>query len=188
AAGAALAFGLPLFGRRQTAQAEAWTRAPARGVMLAALALAAVLPATALVLPGSPPAERAAAARPLPSQPWSPERLARLRAEKRPVVVNCTADWCLTCKGNEAAALSSPRIADAGAAEGAVYLVADWTRRDETIAAALAGRGRSGVPLYLVYPGEGPPTVLPQLLTEGAVIAAVREARLAVSSPEPAPA
>jgi thiol:disulfide interchange protein DsbD len=56
-------------------------------------------------------------------------------------------------------------------------MTGDWTARDPVIAAALAEHGRSGVPLYLVYPaGGGSPTVLPQLLTEGAVIKAVEDA------------
>lgn len=184
AAGAALAAALALFGRRQTARAEGWRRAPSGAAAGVALGLTAVLAVAAVTAP-RPPAIRAAAARALPSEAWSPERLAELRAEGRPVLVNFTADWCLSCKVNEAAALSSERVARTFAREGAVYLVADWTRRDAAIAAALAEHGRSGVPLYLVYAGEAPPAVLPQLLTEGAVIAAVREARLALSSPPP---
>lgn len=185
-AAAALAAALVLFGRRQRALFEGWRRPPSRIVMTLAFVLAGGLLVGALGAPRVPAPQ--AAARALPSEPWSPERLARLRAEGRPVLVNFTADWCVTCKVNEATALSSERVARALAREGAVYLVADWTRRDAAIAAALAEHGRSGVPLYLVYAGEAPPAVLPQLLTEGAVIAAVREARLALSAaPRPAP-
>ena len=110
----------------------------------------------------------------LASQPWSPEAVAAANAEGRTVLVNFTADWCVTCKINERAALSSPRVAEALTAANAVYLVGDWTRRDDAIAAELERRGRSGVPLYLVHrPGQTEPSVLPQLLTEGVVLDAL---------------
>ena len=110
----------------------------------------------------------------LASVAWSPERLAALRAEGRPVLVNFTADWCLSCKTNEATALSSRRVAEALEETNAAYLVADWTRRDDAIAAELARHGRSGVPLYLLYtPGRPRPRILPQLLTDGVVVEAL---------------
>ena len=90
------------------------------------------------------------------------------------MLVNFTADWCVTCKINEGAALSSPRTAEALQATNAVYLVGDWTRRDDAITRELQAHGRSGVPLYLLYrPGQAEPEILPQLLTEGVVIAAL---------------
>jgi thiol:disulfide interchange protein DsbD len=110
----------------------------------------------------------------LASQPWSPQAVEAALAEGRPVLVNFTADWCVTCKINEASALSSPRTADALAQANAVYLVADWTRRDDAITAELERRGRSGVPLYLLFtPGRAEPRVLPQLLSEGVVVEAL---------------
>lgn len=112
----------------------------------------------------------------LTSEPWSPERVEELRGQGRAVFVNFTADWCVSCKVNERAALSSGRIARAFAARQIAYLEADWTNRDEAIAAALVAYGRTGVPLYLYYPegraGEGP-IVLPQLLTEAGVLEAI---------------
>jgi thiol:disulfide interchange protein DsbD len=91
-------------------------------------------------------------------------------------LVNFTADWCVTCKVNEGAALSSPKVRAALGASKAVYLVADWTRRDDAITAELQRHGRSGVPLYLLYsPGEPAPKVLPQLLSEGAVVEALEQ-------------
>ncbi len=90
------------------------------------------------------------------------------------MLVNFTADWCVTCKVNEGAALGSPAVAQAMQRTNAVYLVADWTRRDDAIAAELARHGRSGVPLYLLYtPGRPQPRVLPQLLTDGVVVEAL---------------
>jgi thiol:disulfide interchange protein DsbD len=107
---------------------------------------------------------------------WSPARVAQLTAAGTPVFVNFTAAWCVSCKVNEAVALSRPAVREAMAAEGVVYLKADWTARDPVIAEALASYGRAGVPLYLFYPaGGGAPRVLPQLLTEDIVIDAITE-------------
>jgi thiol:disulfide interchange protein DsbD len=108
------------------------------------------------------------------SQTWSAVRIAELRAQGRPVFVNFTAAWCITCKVNEATTFSSPRVRDAMRARGVVYLEADWTNRDVAIAAELAAHGRAGVPLYLYYPpGGGDPVVLPQVLNEAAVLVAI---------------
>jgi thiol:disulfide interchange protein DsbD len=111
---------------------------------------------------------------PLAAEPFSPDRLAALRAEGRPVLVNFTAAWCVTCQVNERIAFSSASVADAFKHTGAAYLVADWTNRDPVIAKALSDQGRIGVPLYLVYKGQGAPRVLPQLLTPDIVATAIR--------------
>ena len=104
-----------------------------------------------------------------PAEPFSPERLAALRAEGRPVLVNMTAAWCLTCLVNEGNALSGQGFADSLARNDAAYLKGDWTRRDPVITTYLRSFERSGVPLYVVYPAAGEPFLLPQLLTEGMV-------------------
>jgi thiol:disulfide interchange protein DsbD len=106
----------------------------------------------------------------LASEPWSPARVTELRSEGRGVFVNFTAAWCVTCKLNEGAALANPRVARAFAEANIVYLEADWTNRDATIAAALAEHGRAGVPLYLYYPPGGEPQVLPQVLSEALIL------------------
>ncbi len=108
-------------------------------------------------------------------EPFSRERLAALRASGKPVFVNFTAAWCVTCLVNERVALRSPAVADALAKKGVTALKADWTSRDPTIGLVLGSLGRSGVPLYVLYPaGVGAaPTLLPQSLTEGAVIDAL---------------
>jgi thiol:disulfide interchange protein DsbD len=110
----------------------------------------------------------------LPSESYSAVRLASLRGENRAVFVNATAAWCITCLVNDEAALSGARVKDAFAQKHIAYLIADWTRRDPEITALLAAHGRSGVPLYLYYaPGAAEPRVLPQILTEGEVLAAL---------------
>ncbi len=112
------------------------------------------------------------------TQAWSPERVVALQAEGRPVFVNFTAAWCITCLANERVALSRQEVKDAFAELKVVYLKADWTNRDSRIAFALAEQGRAGVPLYLFYPGGkgGQPEILPQLLTPDMVVSAARRA------------
>jgi thiol:disulfide interchange protein/DsbC/DsbD-like thiol-disulfide interchange protein len=108
------------------------------------------------------------------AQSWSAARVAELRAQGRPVFVNFTAAWCITCKVNEATTFSSPRVRDVMRAHGVVYLEADWTNRNDAIAAELAAHGRAGVPLYLYYPpGGGAAVVLPQILSETALVNAI---------------
>ena len=111
---------------------------------------------------------------PITAEPWSPERVEALRAEGRVVFVNFTADWCVTCKVNERTALSSPEFVRTLRTIDAVYLVADWTRRDPVIAETLARYGRDGVPLYLVYrPDSSEPVILPQIITSQSVAQAL---------------
>ena len=104
---------------------------------------------------------------------FSPEKLAQLRASDTPVFLYFTADWCITCKANEAAVLNRDDITDAFAAKGVIVMRADFTRRDATIAAYLADKGRAGVPLYLYFPPNAEPTELPQILTQDVVKSAI---------------
>ncbi len=106
---------------------------------------------------------------------YSAERLAELRADpERAVLVNMTADWCITCKVNEGVALSTDAVREALTAHDVVYMKGDWTRRDEAITAYLSEFGRNGVPLYVLYPHDGgEPTVLPQVLSPGLVVGAI---------------
>ena len=108
------------------------------------------------------------------TEAYSAERLAELRAQNRPVFVNMTAAWCISCLVNERVALSRTEVKDAFAKAGVAYLKGDWTREDPKITAVLKAHGRSGVPLYLYYaPGAAEAQVLPQILTPGLVIEAV---------------
>ena len=100
-------------------------------------------------------------------------RLNALLAAHKPVFVNLTAAWCLTCLFNEGATLDSAAVRRAFAAHGVVALKGDWTRQDPEITAFLQKFGRSGVPLYLLYDENGKPQVLPQILTEAGVLAAL---------------
>lgn len=107
-------------------------------------------------------------------EPWSADRLQDARAGGQPVFLNFTAAWCITCLVNERVALSSDRVRARLAEAGVVSLKADWTNHDTEITAALASYGRSGVPLYVLYrPGATEPELLPQLLTEETVMAAL---------------
>ena len=139
--------------------------------VLAVLALAAVVgPRYAEAAQG--PATASAGG--VPYETYSPARLAELRAAGTPVFVNYTAAWCVSCQVNERVALSTRGVAEALERTGAVYLKADWTKKDPQIAAELASFGRAGVPLYLVYgAGGGEPAILPALLTEGLVVRAI---------------
>ncbi|MET1111340.1 MAG: thioredoxin family protein, partial [Allosphingosinicella sp.] len=152
---AAAALGLILWraGRRH----GWWPLAPA---LLAAGAAAAFLPA-----PSAPAGARTGGA--LAAEPFSEARLAQLRAGGRPVFVYFTADWCLTCKVNEAAVLDQDEVAAAFAQKKVAVLVGDWTRGDAAIGRFLEKHGRSGVPLYLWYGPGGEVEVLPQILTVG---------------------
>lgn len=108
------------------------------------------------------------------SQKYTPEKLSQLRAEGKPVFVDASASWCITCLVNEKAALDRPNVQAAFRAKGITTLVADWTNRDPEITRLLETHGRSGVPLYLYYaPGAKYPQVLPQILTEGLVLKAI---------------
>jgi DsbC/DsbD-like thiol-disulfide interchange protein/cytochrome c biogenesis protein CcdA len=130
------------------------------------LALGSVLLAMGVIALDRLP-EPAAAATPdlLDSEVFTQARLDAYRAEGRNVFLYFTADWCVTCKVNEAAAINRAETKAAFEKAGIVTLKGDFTRRDPAIARFLAKHGRSGVPLYLYFPKGGEPQVLPQILT-----------------------
>lgn len=183
--GCALLLGLAcwLFGiaqRRGMAGRPSWSLYVAAAIGVGAIGLLGALPGSVLY-----PANRAdraqAAIAPAPAEAktfaWSPERVAQARAAGRPVFVDFSAAWCLTCKVNEKAVLSTSAFKNAIVRTGTSYMVADSTNYDARIEEAMMALGRSGLPLYLVYPAKGaPPVVLPQLLDVNMAVAALEQA------------
>ena len=107
-------------------------------------------------------------------EPWSQAAVDKYRAEGRPVFVDFTASWCLSCQVNERVALRTPQVDAAFRKANVALLKADWTERDDSIAQALASFGRSGVPAYALYASNsGEPVLLPEALTPGIVIDAL---------------
>ncbi len=101
---------------------------------------------------------------------FSQRRLDELLAGDRPVFVNMTAAWCITCLVNEHTSLADAAVKAAFATKNIAYLKGDWTNRDPEITRVLERHGRSGVPLYLLYAPGGKPVVLPQILTPAIVL------------------
>ncbi|QUV89173.1 protein-disulfide reductase DsbD [Chloracidobacterium aggregatum] len=109
-------------------------------------------------------------------EPFSPARVEELRRAGKPVFVDFTAAWCLSCKANEKVALETEAVRQEIERRGIVMVKADWTNRDEEITRTLAEFGRSGVPLYVFYPANGrEPKVLPEVITPGLILETFRE-------------
>jgi len=144
-------------GRRQQAGLAA-----GRAIM-AGLAGVALLVALALPYAASAPVADEQSL--LPSQPYSEQALATARAQGKPVFAYFTADWCLTCKVNEASAIEREATREAFAKAGVVVIKGDWTRRDPAITRYLGEVGAAGVPLYVWYKPGGQAQTLPQVLT-----------------------
>jgi thiol:disulfide interchange protein len=106
---------------------------------------------------------------------WSAATVAELRRGGQAVFVDVTADWCITCIANERAVLHTSEIRAAFEERGIAYLVADWTNYDADIAGFLREHGRTGIPLYVLYPADAnaAPLILPQILTKGGVLQAL---------------
>ncbi|WP_140909266.1 protein-disulfide reductase DsbD family protein [Cognatiluteimonas lumbrici] len=150
-------------------------KAPLQRVLALALLLLAAWPLAIVARMPVPAPATAASADGI--EPWSPERLAELRAEGRVVFVDMTADWCVTCKANEKAVLSRAPFKDAMRDADAVFLQGDWTSADPRITDFLGAHGAVGVPFYIVYPaGGGEGEVLPTVLTANIVVDALRRA------------
>ncbi|WP_440905332.1 protein-disulfide reductase DsbD family protein [Catenovulum sp. SX2] len=108
---------------------------------------------------------------------YDQNKLAELKANNQVVLVNMTADWCITCKVNEQVAFNATEVQQALAADGIHYMVGDWTNKNNEILSFLQQYQRAGVPLYVVYAGNGSEQVLPQLLTPNMVIEAINHAK-----------
>jgi thiol:disulfide interchange protein DsbD len=147
--------------------------APARALVLlpALLALAPLYWLARMPAP-SPTAQAEAGV-----VPYSPQKLAGLRAAGTPVFVDMTADWCITCKANEHAVLDTAAFRALLQRTGTVYMKGDWTNEDPAITAFLQRYHSPGVPLYVVFPkGGGEGRQLPTVLTSGLVAHALGEA------------
>jgi thiol:disulfide interchange protein DsbD len=109
-------------------------------------------------------------------QPFSDEAVQQALAQGKPVFIDFTAAWCLSCQVNEQVAFSPKEVQDKFAELGISAFKADWTNRDEKIARALAGFGRNSVPLYVLYNGkpDEPPQILPEILTPGIIMEALQ--------------
>ncbi len=103
--------------------------------------------------------------------PYSPDALADLRATGKPVFINATAAWCITCQVNAKTAIHTDAVMAAFAKHNVTYMVADWTRKNQHISNLLASFGYQGVPLYIFYPANnGEPVILPQVLTPSIIL------------------
>ena len=143
-----------------------------RGLSAGLLALVALVGVTGATAWAVKPQARDAIARTDGAQPFSEETLATLRANRKPVFVYFTADWCLTCKVNERVAIDTAPVQAAFAKHGVTTLVGDWTRGDPKLGRFIEAHNRAGVPLYLFYPvGASEPEVLPQVLTSDLLVA-----------------
>jgi len=118
-------------------------------------------------------ASAAEAGQPQRWQPWSAERVAELSGAGRPVFIDFTAAWCVTCQYNKKSTLSDAQVLADFDAKQVAMLRADWTRRDPAITAALTALGRSGVPVYVLQAPGKPPVVLTEILGKDEVRAAI---------------
>ncbi|HAF41933.1 MAG TPA: thiol:disulfide interchange protein [Sphingobium sp.] len=141
------------------------------GGLVAALAAVALLASGSLALPSRAPvvAEKSET-----GVQFGVQKLAELRAANKPVFLYFTADWCLTCKANEAAAIDRAETRAAFEQAGVTVMVGDWTNADPAITRFLESQGRSGVPLYLWYAPGREALTLPQLLTPATLTDLVR--------------
>ena len=164
-----LALGLWLWGRQQ------WRRGLALACLLAAVGLGTIRGADNDASGSALTGDKIA---------WSEHGVAALRRQGTPVFVDVTADWCITCKANEAAVLLTDDLSRAFEDHGVAYMVADWTEHDAAIAALIRRHGRTGIPLYLMYPADSAsePLILPQILTKRTVLRAIEAVSSNVSS------
>jgi thiol:disulfide interchange protein len=144
-------------------------------------AIMLLLGAIALAIPATNTSDQTSASRALADGQiaWSAAALDDHLNRGDPIFVDVTADWCITCLANEAAVLFTTEVEQAFVSADIPYMIADWTDYDSDIGAFVKSHGRSGIPLYVMYPrGKGSePIILPQLLTRDIVLSAIENAR-----------
>ena len=156
-------------------------RWPARGATTAAAALVIVVAAGGCIYGVTTMTEPVSAASSAGAanerwEPWSQAAVDKYRAAGRPVFVDFTASWCLSCQVNERVALRTTTVDEAFKQHNVALLKADWTSHDDAISQALASYGRSGVPAYALYASnQSAPTLLPEVLTPGIVVDALNK-------------
>jgi thiol:disulfide interchange protein DsbD len=173
--GAFLLLGLAgwVLGRWPAMQVEGRTwmasRAVVTTVVAGALALALLGASTEAPASGSTNADAQ-------WQSFSTEQVDALRSDGTPVFIDFTAAWCLTCQVNKRTTLGTESVQQAFDDKGVELIRADWTNRNDEITKALSEFNRSGVPLYVLYPGDGSaPVILPEVLTPQIVLDALNE-------------
>jgi thiol:disulfide interchange protein DsbD len=146
--------------------AKRWATIVAALIVLAVIAVSVAAPKQLEAAPESSSTSQTHSA----WEPWSADAVSRYQAQGRPVFVDFTASWCLSCQVNERVALDQPQVQQAFEDANVALLKADWTRGDDAITQALTALGRSGVPAYALYvPGQSEPQLLPEALTPGIV-------------------
>ena len=164
--GVAISFGI-LFAAFEAGRLQRRNKRGAWGAALVALALVG----GAIVLM---PARATSAHQIAGAEPWSETRAASYVQQGHPVFVYFTADWCLSCKVNEATSIDRDEVRKSFEEAGVKVLAADWTNGDPVITRFLESQGRAGVPLYLWYAPGKPPEQLPQVLTPAMLISRAR--------------
>jgi thiol:disulfide interchange protein len=125
----------------------------------------------------APAAEEAQSAEAAAAVAWTPQNVDAIKGQGKPILVNFTASWCITCQVNDRTSLSTQAVKSAMARTSTIYMVADSTKYNPDVEQALSDFGRGGLPLYVVYPANGgKPVVLPQVLTPRIVISALEQA------------
>jgi thiol:disulfide interchange protein DsbD len=150
-------------------------RLPATIAAALVLVCAVALPVVAVDQLGTPGPAAPANAKGNDWVPFTPDVVEKYRAQGRPVLVDFTASWCLSCQVNERVVLDRPDVQQRLRESGVALVKADWTRHDEAIGQALEALGRSGIPAYALYPATpgAPVELLPEVLTPGIVYSAL---------------
>ncbi|WP_314154457.1 thioredoxin family protein [Rouxiella badensis] len=142
-----------------------------------AVFLLLVVPPLANLKTSSGPLDSAEASQAAAAVAWSPQNVDAIKGQGKPIFVDFTASWCITCQVNERTSLSTQAVKAAMARTNTIYMIADSTKYNPNVEQALSDFGRGGLPLYVVYPADGgKPVILPQVLTPGIVITALDNA------------